>query len=221
MADDVDKVLRLEENQFLKDQEVERIVALKGNQDPFLILEMPLECYVTLEIKDLKKVFRNKSRLLHPDKNPHPLAREAFDILQKAKTELEDPHKKRIVMDFIKDAREGLLHRQGIKVKDGDYHALLDKFPNLGRLIQLEFIRLQRELELRDRTRLKNELGRELMRQEQEKQEEAKREQFEKEWDESRQNRIKSWKKFETKSKVKKKSVLVLGEIPKAKKSKP
>ena len=212
MEDNIDKILRLEENQFIKDQEIERIMSLKGTQDPLLILGVSLDTYVTLEFNDLRKDFRTKSRLVHPDKNTHEQAREAFDELQRAWNELEDPQKKRTVINYIKEARENLLQRQGIKVRNDDYKAILQRYPNLGRLIQLEFIRLQQELKYRDKTRLKNEVGREMEFQLKETQTQKDRAEFEKQWDEGRSNRIDSWKKFEG-ARVKKKKPMVLGQV--------
>ena len=216
MADGIDKLLRLEENQYLKDQEVERIMSLKGTQDPLLILGVNLDTYVTLEFNDLRKDFRTKSRLVHPDKNTHKQSREAFDELQRAWHEIENPERKRLVVGYIKEARENLLQRQGIKVRNDDYKPLLVKYPNLGRLIQLEFIRLQQELKYRDKTRLKNEVGREMEFVMKETQLQKDRAAFEKTWDEGRNGRIESWKKFEG-ARVKKKKPLILGEVKRSK----
>ncbi len=94
------------------------------------------------------------------DKNSHPDARLAFEELQKAQQEIEDPEKFRIVKNYIKEARDNIFYIQGIKKTKAmggddrekiDYKALIEKTPKLGRLIQLEFVRLCQELAYRDR----------------------------------------------------------------------
>ena len=100
---------------------------------------------------------RLKSLLLHPDKNPHAEARVAFDELQRALKEIEDKDKFRTVLRYIKDARDSIFFHQGIKVpKEGEdipvetCEDLIRKHPKLGRLIQLEFVRMVKELAFRD-----------------------------------------------------------------------
>ena len=44
---------------------------------------------------DIKKAYRKLARLLHPDKNSHPRAEEAFDLLQNAYEVLSDDTKRR------------------------------------------------------------------------------------------------------------------------------
>jgi DnaJ family protein C protein 8 len=216
----VEQYLRLEENQFNQDQEVERIMGIKGSQDPLQILGIPTEYYLTLDIppKIIKVQFRKRSLLVHPDKCKHPNAREAFDELTRAQNEWEDMGKKRLVIGYIQDARDSIFHRQGIKIPrkptKEEFQEILEKYPNIGRLIQLEFIRIQRELLYRDKTRLKNEVGRELEREKEQKSREEKEKEFEKEWEKTRQERIKSWKKFNDQKVTKKKKSTVLGKVP-------
>lgn len=141
---DLETFLRLEANQFNQEQEVERILKLKQlkNKDPLLVLDLNHRVYLTLElnVNEIKKQFRKKSVLVHPDKNKHPLARQAFEELQEAVKQLET--KEDIVMNFVRDARDSILHTQGIKLPKGakkrDYDDILEKYPKLGRLIQLE-----------------------------------------------------------------------------------
>ncbi|KAJ3354957.1 GTP cyclohydrolase II, partial [Kappamyces sp. JEL0680] len=178
---DLDKYLRLESNTFAQEQEVERILKLmnENNKDPLLVLDMPTDCYVTLSVpeKVLKKQFRLKSLLVHP----------AFDQLQQAQQDIQDPEKFRLVKKYIRDARDAIFYIQGIeKPRDGegyDFPSLLVKYPKLGRLIQLEFIRMVKELEYRDKIRLKNELGREIMADEQLAEERKRKKEYEDEWE--------------------------------------
>jgi DnaJ-class molecular chaperone len=40
---------------------------------------------------DISKGYRSISKFVHPDKNPHPMAREAFEALNLAVRTLRDP----------------------------------------------------------------------------------------------------------------------------------
>lgn len=59
---DFDKFLRVESQQFNQETEVKRVLDLmrNGNKDPLLVLDMPTDAYVSLEVdgKVLKKQFR-------------------------------------------------------------------------------------------------------------------------------------------------------------------
>lgn len=121
MADgvDLDKYLRLESQQFSQEEEVTRLLTLikQKNKDPLLTLDMPTDCYVTLQVdlKLVKKQFRAKSLLVHPDKNSHVDARSVFDYLQEAVAEINDQDKFRIIKNYIKEARDNIFYIQGLK----------------------------------------------------------------------------------------------------------
>jgi DnaJ homolog subfamily C member 8 len=223
---DLDQYLRLEANQFNQEQEVERILKYKDGKDPLLILDMPLDCYITLQVPDglIKKVFRKKSLRVHPDKNPHPDARIAFEELQKAQLQLEDFTKRKVVMNFVKEARDSIFHQQGIELprldRESELLLFLEKYPNIGRLVQLECMKLANELEYRDAIRRKNEEGRESLLEQIEKARRKEKEEFEKNWEDSRVDRIKSWQKFASKGVKKKKKEQPLGALPKGLKKK-
>lgn len=55
-----------------------------------------LECEKTASDSTIKKSYRKLAIKLHPDKNPHPRASEAFKYLNKAWGVLSDPGKKRV-----------------------------------------------------------------------------------------------------------------------------
>lgn len=75
---------------------------------------------------DIKKCYRVKSLLIHPDKTTNPLAPDAFDRLKKAQTELLD-EKHRVVLDeAIADARMLLMRERKLtidseEVKSSDF----------------------------------------------------------------------------------------------------
>ncbi|XP_038067650.1 uncharacterized protein LOC119737397 [Patiria miniata] len=65
---------------------------MRCNQDnPYEVLGVSSEA----SEDDIKKYYRRQCMLVHPDKNDHPNAREAFQILQKAYDTLTDPIKRR------------------------------------------------------------------------------------------------------------------------------
>ncbi|KAI8893271.1 hypothetical protein BC833DRAFT_608956 [Globomyces pollinis-pini] len=190
---------------------------------------MPHEYYITLIVPDkaIKLQYRKRSLLVHPDKNTHENAREAFEELQKAQNEFLDPEKRRLWLKYMEEARAVIFHKAGLKIPkpmrvDDDQvdpeinkDEILEKFPKIGTLIQLEFIRMCQELEYRDRIRLKNEKGRELDKNEAEVEEAKKKREFEKEWEKTREKRIGSWKTFQEKGvKKKKKKDKPLGSLP-------
>ena len=96
---------------------------------------------------------------MHPDKNPHSEARVAFDELQRALKEIQDQEKFSTVKRYIKDARDNIFFLQGIKVPKADdggrenvnFDELIKNHPKLGRLVQLEFVRMVQELAYRDK----------------------------------------------------------------------
>ena len=54
---------------------------------------------------DIKKCYRTKSLLIHPDKTTNPRAPDAFDRLKKAQTELMDEKHRTRLDEAIADAR--------------------------------------------------------------------------------------------------------------------
>ncbi|ORY28591.1 DnaJ domain-containing protein [Naematelia encephala] len=58
--------------------------------NPYDVLDVPYGCTDT----DVKKSFRKKSLLIHPDKYKHPQGEEAFDLLKKAEGILSDSSKR-------------------------------------------------------------------------------------------------------------------------------
>lgn len=83
MSDDLDRILRAEELVLAKDKEIDRVLQC-CKYDYFAILEVnPLVDPETLQNR-IKKIYRKKTLLLHPDKVKHEKAPEAFDLLKKS-----------------------------------------------------------------------------------------------------------------------------------------
>lgn len=69
MDDDFEKMLKREDVEFIKDEEINRILhAFK--LDAYAILDILPGCTT----KDIRNTFRKKSLLIHPDKTTNPRA---------------------------------------------------------------------------------------------------------------------------------------------------
>lgn len=76
-----------------KDQETIVLKVLSYRQEQFYEI---LGVSKSADEGEIKKCYRKLAIKLHPDKNPHPRADEAFKIVNKAWSVLSDPQKKRI-----------------------------------------------------------------------------------------------------------------------------
>lgn len=66
---EVEEILRKEQQKFSQDKEVERIVGLESiTENPLEILDLPVSVWAKLhvDLKTVKKIFRQKSLLVHP-----------------------------------------------------------------------------------------------------------------------------------------------------------
>ncbi|OCF56674.1 chaperone regulator [Kwoniella mangroviensis CBS 10435] len=104
MASNLDSVLKKNANDLAKELEVERILkAFKLN--PYDILDLP----ITATEAEIKKQYRKKSLLIHPDKFKHEKGLEAFDFLKKAEDQLSDPAKRKDIDMIMTHARTQVL----------------------------------------------------------------------------------------------------------------
>ncbi|CAD6448659.1 06c566a7-2c53-4101-abc1-ff69de2f4ba6 [Sclerotinia trifoliorum] len=109
--DDLDALegLESEAKEFMKDTEIDRI--LKAFR---------LDAYAVLDLQpgvgesDIKKCYRVKSLLIHPDKTRNPLAPDAFDRLKKAQIELMDEKHRERLDESIADARMLVMREKGL-----------------------------------------------------------------------------------------------------------
>jgi DnaJ homolog subfamily C member 8 len=160
--------------------------------------------------EEIKKIYRRKSLLIHPDKTKNPKASEAFDKLKKAESELMDDKKRAALDSLIAAARNAVIFEQKLD-KNSDY-IKGDQFWIDVRAKTQKFL-IDDELRRRKAKKLAMEQeGRE--RQEAEKTtEEAKRKrEAEKEWEDTREERVGNWRNFKHKGpEKKKKKMKVLG----------
>src|SRR5271154_5552590 len=157
-----------------------------------------LDPYSVLDIQpgvppeEIKKVYRKKSLLIHPDKTKNPRASDAFDRLKKAEAELMDDKKREAIDNVIAVARDAIIVERGlnkssdeikteafwIQVRDKTKKFLID-----DELRRRKAKRLQMEQEGRERQAADDAAS------------EAKRKrEAEKEWEETRDKRVSNWR---------------------------
>ncbi|KAJ1899228.1 DnaJ domain-containing protein [Kickxella alabastrina] len=202
---EVERILQQEATQLARQREVGRVLA-QSLLDPFAILQVPRTCTPS----DIKAAYRNKSRLIHPDKTAHEHARDAFERLKKAESELMDDERRRSILAMINEARRELTAEWQAEVMSGergeeDARMEGDAFE----LAVLEkYKKIMVEIEWRRRQKLKQEMAAEgaATKKEEERAEERRRKRdAEKAWEDSRDDRVSSWRSFQTGSGVSKK----------------
>ncbi|KAF9276663.1 hypothetical protein BGZ68_009864 [Mortierella alpina] len=193
MADmDIDRFLEVEASAIQKDAEVERIMAC-FKLDPYDILELDVGCVE----KDIKVAYRKKSLMIHPDKVKHALARDAFDLLKKAETDLMDPAKRSFLNSIIDEAKFEVKKAQPLNM------APTDPFftsPVYKSLVKQKTKELLIDVELRKRKLMKKEMEAEgeVARKQDEVMSERKRKQeAQKVWEDSRDDRVQGWRNFQ------------------------
>ncbi|KAJ1916471.1 DnaJ domain-containing protein [Mycoemilia scoparia] len=207
---EIEKLLKQQESQLPRDQEIDRILST-FKLDPFSILQVPVICTPT----EIRNAYRKKSLLIHPDKAQHPKAPEAFEILKKASTMLNDQKEKERLTKMMWDAEKDLIAKWRSEIKkgtrsasdlEGDNFDTTDKFRNAVREHYKDFTV---EIEWRKRQKLRKamrEQGEEDKKKEDAALEAKRKREHEKAWEESREDRVNSWRDFMSKSKKKKKS---------------
>ncbi|KAJ9631128.1 uncharacterized protein PV06_05031 [Exophiala oligosperma] len=202
-------VLEKEAKEYDKDAEIDRI--LKAFR---------LDAYAVLDLQpgvpesDIKIVYRKKSLLIHPDKTKNPLAPEAFDRLKKAQTALVDEKERQHLDECIADARELLIRQHKYTVDSEELKT--EEFKQEWRKKTVEVLV---DAEARRRRQMKarmQEEGREKAKEDAEIEERKRKRDHEKNWEETREQRIGSWRDFQkgvkkSEDQKKKKKMKVLG----------
>lgn len=205
MSEDIEALLSKEASSFQKDEEIDRI--LKA---------FPLDAYSVLELQPgcdsttIKKQYRKKSLLIHPDRTPNPQAPDAFDRLKKAEEELQDDKRRELLDQAFTDARRLLIRDKKWSYDD-------------DRLKSTEFL-----AEWRDKTKevlIENEIrkrqvqkmmmeqeGRQKRKLDEALEERRLKKERDQAWEDTRDDRVKNWREYRKKtSKKKKSSKKVLG----------
>ncbi|RKP08596.1 hypothetical protein THASP1DRAFT_11048, partial [Thamnocephalis sphaerospora] len=183
--------LQNEATQFQRDQEVERVLAC-FKLDPFTMLELPYECTE----KDIKMAYRRKSLLIHPDKAKHPRAQEAFDLLKKAETDMNDEKRRPWLLQLVGEARHNVYTARNVKPGTDPSLEATQAFKDEVRA-QLKAILIEEELRRRRLLKREMELEGEAARKVEEvgQQRKRKKEQ-DKAWEDTRDSRVGNWRDF-------------------------
>lgn len=146
---------------------------------------------------DIKKLYRAKSLLIHPDKTPNPRAPDAFDRLQKAQSSLLDEKERAKLDEAIADARYLLIRdlkltNDSEEVKDPD-----DEFRAAWRE-KTKWVLMDNEVRLRKQMKAQmQEEGRQQRKDDEEIAERKRKRDYEQKWEASRDTRIDSWRDFQ------------------------
>ncbi|MCJ1362591.1 hypothetical protein MMC16_001696 [Acarospora aff. strigata] len=164
----------------------------------------PPHSYAVLDLQpgvpesDIKLTYRKKSLLIHPDKTSNPLAPDAFDRLKKAQTELMDTTLRTRLDECIADARMLLLRERKLTVDSAEVKDPSLEFRQAWRKKTVEVLV---DSEHRRRKQMRAQLQEEGRAQRKEDEEvEARKRKRDREvaWEESREERIGSWRDFTT-----------------------
>lgn len=205
--DDVEALLASEASEFTKDKEIDRILNA-----------FPLDAYSVLDLQpgctldDIKKQYRKKSLLIHPDKTKNPQAPDAFDKLKKAQSLLSNDKSREALDQNFVDARRMLIRDK--KWSYNDERLKGDEFLSEWREKVREVL-IENELRKRRLARIQmEEEGRLKRKLEEEQEAKRKKRESEKAWEDSRDSRVSTWRGYQRgveKKKLKKKKLNVLG----------
>jgi len=198
--DDIDALdaLESEAKEWNKDAEIDRI--LKAFR---------LDAYAVLDLQpgvpesDIKKMYRAKSLLIHPDKTTNPRAPDAFDRLKKAQTELMDEKHRERLDEAIADARMLLIRENKWTVDSPEIRT--EKFA-LDWREKTKLVLIDNEHRRRRQVKAQmQEEGREQRKEEEELDKRKRKREHEQDWESTREQRIGSWRDFQKGGEKKKK----------------
>ncbi|KAJ2775070.1 DnaJ domain-containing protein [Coemansia nantahalensis] len=176
--------------------EVERVLR-HSTLDPFGILGLATACTAD----EVKAAYRTRSRLIHPDKTDHGQARDAFERLKRAESELMDDEKRASIRAMLAEARRELLaERQTRPAPAGETPAELEA------AVLAKYRAIMVDIEWRRRQKLKKSMadeGRVAAREEEVALERRRKRDADKAWEDSRDDRVNSWRSFQAKAKGK------------------
>lgn len=190
MTDDIDAELAGIGKEMDKDAEIERIRSV-----------FSLDAYAVLDLQpgvpesDIKKVYRAKSLLIHPDKTKNELAPDAFDRLKKAQTVLLDEKLRAELDENIADARMLLMREKKLTADDEETRG--EEFAKEWRQ---KVIWVIRDNEMRKQRQMKaamREEGRAQKKEEEEIKERKRKREQDEAWEKTRDTRINNWRDFQ------------------------
>ncbi|KAJ7285106.1 chaperone regulator [Mycena rebaudengoi] len=208
---EIDRLLSREASALQRELEVDRILkAFKLN--PYDILDID----ESSTAEEIKKRYRQLSLVIHPDKTPHPRAPEAFDILKKAESELSDEPKRENLDAIMAQARALVLKALSLPPSTPPADPALRRVANPPFQVRLraQAKELLIEEELRRRKAVKMNLANEGLEARMKDEEVAgkkRKAEDDKVWEDTRDQRVDSWRTFSNTKKKKKTKVALLG----------
>ncbi|KAE8348996.1 hypothetical protein BDV28DRAFT_142167 [Aspergillus coremiiformis] len=201
--------LEREASDFVKDAEIDRIRKA-----------FTLDAYAVLDLQpgvtesDIKAQYRKKSLLIHPDKTKNTAAPDAFDRLKKAHSTLMEEKSRTYLDECIADARRLLIREHKYTLDSPEL-----KTEDFKKEWRQKTVQVLLEEEARRRRQAKAKLqeeGRERRKEEEEIEERKRKRDQDKAWEDSRDERISSWRDWQKGKKSdgdkkKKKKMKVLG----------
>lgn len=179
-----------------------------------------LDAYAVLDLQpgvpdsDIKRCYRTKSLLIHPDKTSNPQAPDAFDRLKKAQTQLMDEKERAKLDEAIADARMLLMRDRKLTVDSPEVKEPDDEFKKAWRE-KTKLVLVDNEMRLRRQLKAQmQEEGRQQKKEEEEIAERKRKREHEQKWEATRESRIDSWRDFQKGGKAgdkKKKKIKTLG----------
>ncbi|XP_067010912.1 dnaJ homolog subfamily C member 8 [Anabrus simplex] len=176
------------------------------NLNPYEVLQV--EADSTLD--EVKKKYKRLSILVHPDKNQDDpdRAQQAFEIVNRAWKTLENEETRAKCLDVIEEAKARTDHmisekRKKLKREGKEPRVEEDDAANYKHAVYVMTMKLFADMERKRRDLEQRDMEERKRKREQEIEEEEKAT-IEKEWqknfEESRQNRVESWKAFQAAS---------------------
>ncbi|CAK9436336.1 uncharacterized protein LODBEIA_P08940 [Lodderomyces beijingensis] len=223
MADELDRILSIEESALSRNAEIERILECPEG-DYFSTMEInPMTCPSEDLISIVRKIYRKKSLLIHPDKSDHARAPEAFDKLKKAEAVLSSSsissRSDNSTADELFDEKTRLLSiykaaAQNATRTTSPSDNFNDKVNVQIRNEVKEILEDEKsQLELQKLAKQSEETRKQEYQKQVNKERELKRK-ADAQWEDQRDSRVKKWRQYsnkvEKKSKAKKKSPKVL-----------
>lgn len=165
--------------------------------------------------EDIRRTYRKKSLLIHPDKTTDPRAPDAFDRLKNAQLQLLDEKERARLDEAISDARmlamrELKLDKNDDRVKEPD-----EEFKRVWKAMVFKVIKDDMERTERKARAQMQEEGRQQRKDEEEIADRKRKRDYEQKWEASRDGRIDSWRDFQkadkTSTKKKKPKIASLG----------
>jgi len=150
--------------------------------------------------EEIKKQYKTLSLQVHPDKNNHERAAEAFHIIEKAYKTLQDQDQRKLYQRIMREARERVEYERRLTNKKRANQGLAPLPPETFQVdVKTMTKKLFNEIEekkvhfqrMAESTRMRMHEEKERL----EKQEQARKEE-QKEWEHTRDKRVKSWRKF-------------------------